>query len=181
MPEDDRTLSISERLTFAFESPLGGVAALAFVRDVPASLARADVLEGVQVVPGTPPLVQAALPVNTALFGRRLLPFASELHETRAGARLVPSTVAEAGRGWAEVGGEAVVAETLGGATVSYALDVTIHLELPPSERWGTRALTRMIEMTAQAVLRSLIERFPPAVAEAAAAYGAEGAKSAAP
>lgn len=164
-------LSMRESIAFRFSTRLDVAAATEFVRDVPRSLTHADFLSGLRLEPGEPPLVSAALPVNAALFGRRELPFVSELQRTAVGARLTPTGLAPAGRGWAEVGGEAKVfaGGAEGGSVVDYALEVTIHLRLPGADRWGTRALGKMIELTAVTVLRGLVERFPAAVERAAA------------
>lgn len=170
---DGAPLKLTERVTFGFEAPLAPEEALAFVRDVGRSLAADDLLDGLQVLPGDPTLVNATLPVATPLFGRRELPFRSALEATPRGARLLPRTVQTDGRGWAEVGGEAVVSPGEGGAgadtsRVDYVLDVTIFLDLPAADHWGTRALRRMIELTALSVLKRLVESLPPAVERAA-------------
>jgi len=161
-------LKLTENLEFAFASPLVEAAALAFVRDVELSLASSHLLEGLEVTGGQPQLVRASLPVNTPLFGRRELPFVSELHHTATGAVLVPAPAASDGRGWAEVGGEARVTPNGAGSHVAYALNLTIYLRLPEADRWGTRALTKMIEMTAGSVLRQLSERLKGSVEQAA-------------
>lgn len=164
-------MRLTEGLVFGFSSHLGEPEALEFVRDVKRSLAAAHLLDRLRVDGGPPALVSANLPVNTPLFGRRELPFASELHFTPQGARLVPTSTEPEGRGWAEVGGEARVAPEGNGSRIDYALDLTIYLDLPEADRWGTRALTKMIELTAGSVLRQLSERLRGAVEEAARAY----------
>lgn len=164
-------MKLTENLVFGFSCQLNQEAALAFVRDVERSLAAAHLLDGLKVQPGSPPLVSANLPVNTPLFGRRELPFVSELHFTPEGAMLVPTESSPEGRGWAEVGGEARVAPDATGSRIDYALDLTIHLDLPEADRWGTKALTKMIELTAGSVLRQISERLRSSVEEAARPY----------
>lgn len=161
-------LTLRERLEFSVRTSLEHQQAVAFVRDVARSLAAGKVLEDLHVTPGLPALVSACLPINTPLFGRRQLRFVSELRETVTGAALVPTTGVEGERAWAEVGGEAIAFACEGGSRLDYALDLTIHLDLPDADRWGTRALTRMIELTAGTVLRSLSERLRLAMEEAA-------------
>lgn len=186
-------LRLREAIAFRFTTPLGVAAARELVRDVPRSLAHADFLSRLMLEPGEPPLVSAVLPVNAALFGGRELPFVSELRHTAAGARLAPTPFAPDGRGWAEVGGEATVSgagpaepenagaepRTAVGSVVEYSLAVTINLRLPSADRWGTRALGKMIELTATSVLRGLVERFPAAVERAAAEAAATEAAGA--
>lgn len=181
MPDDGtgEALTLRERIAFELEVPLAPETALAFVRDVEASLGHAGFLEGLSVEAGAPARVRAALPVSTPLFGERRLPFASELHETPAGARLAPLPLDAPARGRAEVGGEAAVAAAADGSRLAYALEVAVHLDLPAADRWGTRALTRMLELTAASVLRGLLAHFPEAVERAARARAAAGASTA--
>lgn len=161
-------MRITENLRFGFSSDLEPPAALQFVRDVQRSLASSHLLDGLRVVPGDPPHVHASLPVNTPLFGRRQLPFVSELLITPDGAALVPTVTESEGRGWAEVGGEAKVTQAGAGSRIEYALRLTINLDLPEAERWGTRALTKMIELTAGSVLQQLSQRLQASVEEQA-------------
>ena len=163
-------MRLTESLEFGFSSPLDAESALAFVRDVERSLASAHLLDGLKVTPGTPQVVSASLPVNTPLFGRRELPFISELHFTPDGARLVPVSNEVTGRGRAEVGGVARTVPHGAGSHIEYALDLTIYLDLPEADRWGTKALTKMVELTAGSVLRQLGERLRTAVEAAARA-----------
>lgn len=164
-------MKLTEGLKFGFSTHLSEADALEFVRDVQRSLAGAHLADSLRLSGGSPELVSASLPVNTPLFGRRELPFVSELHLTPDGARLVPTATETAGRGWAEVGGEARVAPHAAGSHIDYALDLTIHLQLPDADRWGTKALTKMIELTASSVLRQLSERLRSSVEAAAGAY----------
>lgn len=154
----------------AFELPVAmpQPAAIAFVRDVPGSLAHADFLQSLLVDGDT---IRATLPVNAALFGQRLLPFVSQLRETEQGARLIGLHIEPSGPGWARVAGEAAVEPNpAGGSTLRYRFDIEVHIELPEAERWGGRALLRMIEYTAKTVLERVTAAFPRAIAEAAEA-----------
>lgn len=154
---------------FAFEVPLAVAPALAvaFVRDVGRSLAHAHFLRGLQVEPGSPTIVAASLPINAALFGQRDLPFRSALTPTEGGARLAGLDVDPAGPGWACVSGEAIVRGAPAGSVVRYELLVSVHVDLPEDARWGGRALTRMIEYTAEIVLGRVTAAFPEAIARA--------------
>ena len=167
-------MTLQHQVEFDLELALTRAEALAFVRDVPRSLARATFLEALTVVPGDPELVRAALPVNAAFLGQRSLPFESELVVTDAGARLIGRSLDPEGPGWAEVDGEAEVASlpSVGrsgaGARVRYRFDVRVHLRLPEPERWGGRALMHMIEFTARSVLERVTAQFPAAIQAAA-------------
>src|SRR5690606_24641524 len=103
-----------------------------------------------------------------AMFGQRELPFRSELHLTPGGARLVPVGIDPDGPGWAEVAGEATVSDLGPQRQLDYSFQVTVHLRLPPADRWGTQALVRMIEFTATAILRKVTAQLPEAVSRAA-------------
>lgn len=146
--------------------------ALAFVRDVPASLARAHFLRDLTVeTVGDEGVVTATLPVNAALFGQRDLPFRSRLHQTADGARLEGLPLDVAGPGWAQVSGSVSVRPAPHGSHLAYAFDIRVHVALPEPERWGGVALTRMIAYTARTVLARVTEAFPTAVADAAEAH----------
>lgn len=165
--------TLDHQVAFDLDLTLPYAEALAFVRDVPRSLARATFLDGLAVEEGLPTLVRAAIPVNAAFLGQRSLPFESELRATEAGAVLVGRALDPDGPGWAEVHGEAWVtprSARAGGLTqVRYRFDVRVHLRLPEPERWGGRALLRMIEYTARTVLERVTAQFPTAVQAAAA------------
>lgn len=51
---------------------------------------------------------------------------------------------------------------------MGYDFDITIHLNLPEPEKWGGRALLKMIHFTAQRVLESIAADFPEAIQTAA-------------
>ncbi|MFN2321500.1 MAG: DUF3809 family protein [Trueperaceae bacterium] len=167
-------MMLEHQVVFDFDVALPRDEALAFVRDVPRSLANATFLEALTVVPGEPEVVRAALPVNAAFLGQRSLPFESELVVTDAGARLIGRPLDPDGPGWAEVDGEAEVATHPGSgrsapaSRVRYQFDVRVHLRLPEPERWGGRALLHMIEFTARSVLERVTAQFPAAIQAAA-------------
>lgn len=163
-------MDLSHEVSFGLALALPPEEARAFVRDVPRSLSRASFLADLQVVASAPPVVTATLPVNAALFGQRELPFRSALHLTDAGARLRGLPLEPDGPGWAEVSGEARVRPAdAGGSLVDYHFALTIHLDLPEPEKWGGRALLKMIEFTARSVLENVMGQFPAAIRAAAA------------
>jgi hypothetical protein len=168
-------MTLEHHVAFDLDLALPRAEALAFVRDVARSLARATFLEDLHVSTGSPRLVTATLPVNAALMGQRSLPFTSVLETTPDGARLVGQPLAPTGPGWAQVDGDADVFAADGGSRVSYRFRVRVHLHLPEPERWGGRALLRMIEFTARSVLERVIAAFPSAVRAAADEAGGEG------
>lgn len=182
-------MTLDHEVAFDLALALTPAAALAFVRDVPRSLARADFLRSLRVEGEAPAIVAAELPVNAALFGQRLLPFRSELRNTPRGARLIGLPIEHEGPGWASVDGEAEVGAAPGGARVRYRFHVRVHLRLPEAERWGGQALLRMIQYTAQTVLERVTAAFPDALraaardaergADAEALAGAEGVAAA--
>lgn len=171
LPTDDgsRHLRFSHDVAFGLTVALARTDALAFVRDAGRSLRRADFLEELSVASGPPPTVSAQLPVHAAPFGARRLPFTSEIVRTAEGARLVAGPPPTPGSGWAEVGGEAwVTAGEAGPSRLDYRLTVTVTLALPAAERWGMRALLKMVELAGAAVLRRVVESLPSAVEAAA-------------
>lgn len=139
-----------------------------FVRDVERSLARAEFLTA--LVRRDDGIVSAQLPVNAALFGQQRLRFRSRIVPTTSGGRLEGLELDDV-PGWARVDGEAIVVPIPDGCRLDYRFDIEIHLAVPQVEQWGGRALTKMIEVTADRVLARIGERFPDAVRDAARAY----------
>lgn len=161
-------MTLDHEVSFDLDLALTPDDALAFVRDVPRSLSRADFLRSLRLEGEAPTVVVAELPVNAALFGQRLLPFRSELRHTERGALLRALPIEHDGPGWAAVDGEAEVAPGPAGSRVRYHFKVRVHLRLPDAERWGGQALLRMIEYTAQTVLERVTASFPQALRAAA-------------
>jgi hypothetical protein len=158
-------MKLSHAVDFHFDLILSQVAAVNFVQDAKTSLSKASFIEDMQVADN---IVTASLPVNAALFGQQVLNFKSRLISTLRGARLEPLALETNHIGWAEVAGEAIVKPLPKGSEVRYHFDITIHLRLPKAERWGGKALTKMIEFTANRVLEHVTSSFPGAVQEAA-------------
>ncbi|MDZ7800678.1 MAG: DUF3809 family protein [Trueperaceae bacterium] len=154
-------------VSFDLPVALSRTESVAFVRDVEHSLAYADFLSDLHVGPGG--VVRAELPVNASLFGQRRLRFESRLEPTVHGARLVGLPLDER-PGWARVSGEAEVMPHPDGSLLRYRFEIEIHLAVPEPERWGGRALVKMIRLTAEQVLARVSARFPGAVQRAARA-----------
>ena len=163
-------MDIAHTVYFTFDLSLDPAAAVTFVRDVPRSLAYAAFIRDMAVFEvGQLKHVRALLPVNAAFFGQQELMFESILQPTTRGAELSPLPISEPRLGWAEVAGRAEVQPLPSGSRVSYAFDITIHLNLPEPDKWGGRALLKMIHFTAQRVLENIAADFPEAVQRAAA------------
>jgi hypothetical protein len=163
-------MDIAHTVRFTFDLALEPTEAVAFVRDVARSLAKAAFIRDMEVF-GVGELrhVRAVLPVNAAFFGQQELAFESVLTPTAKGAELSPLPLSEPRLGWAEVAGRAEVQPLPSGSRVVYVFDITIHLSLPEPEKWGGRALLKMIHFTAQRVLENIAADFPAAVQAAAA------------
>ncbi len=163
-------MDIAHTVHFGFDLSLAPAEAVAFVRDVPRSLAYAAFIRDMEVFEvGSLQHVRALLPVNAAFFGQQELTFESTLKPTVRGAELSPLPLSEPRLGWAEVAGRADVQPLPSGSRVVYDFDITIHLNLPEPEKWGGRALLKMIHFTAQRVLENIAADFPAAVQRAAA------------
>jgi hypothetical protein len=186
-------MKITNTVTFDIHLALEQAAALDFVRDVRQSLANASFLSDLRVsdvptdiVPaesgtkigaeeGQTALqhVQASIVVNAALFGERALSFQSYVCPKAKGATLKALPFDEPKLGWAEVSGEATVHPLPQGSRIGYHFDITIHLDLPEAEKWGGRALSKMIHFTAQRTLERIVNDFPIAIQAAADAMHA--------
>jgi len=163
-------MKLAHAVHFTFDLALSQPDAVAFVQDVQGSLAKATFIRDMQVTKvGEMQHVRASIPINAALFGQHDLSFESVLKPTARGAVLEPLPFSEPRMGWAEVAGEAEVHPLPAGSRAVYRFDITIHLDLPQPERWGGRALLKMIHFTAQRVLEGVAAEFPRAVQEAAA------------
>jgi hypothetical protein len=158
-------MQLTHAVDFTFSLALSQVAAVDFVRDAKTSLSKASFIENLDQQDN---IVTASLPVNAALFGQQVLHFRSRVVPTIKGARLEPLTLETDQIGWAEVAGDAIVKPLPQGSQVTYHFDITIHLLLPKAEKWGGKALTRMIEFTAKHVLETVTSGFPTAVQDAA-------------
>ena len=164
-------MTIDYDVAFDFELPLPLPVALGFIRDIETSLQYVTFLKEIAVTPDPASenrLVRASLPINAALFGQYDLDFMSRLVPTPRGARLERLPLEEDQAGWAEVSGEAEVSGLPIGSTARYTFHIVVHLEIPEPEKWGGKALLKMIDLTARTVLANITEGFPQAVQRAA-------------
>jgi hypothetical protein len=180
-------VKITHSVQFDFDLILKQQDAIDFVRNAQVSLSKASFIQDLQTSRASDPqvglelepeetpgdraeasLVSARIPVNAALFGQQELVFQSLLVPTPCGASLESLPLHDHKPGWAEVAGEAEVRPHPKGSQVTYRFDITIHLHLPEPEKWGGRALLKMIEYTAQRVLQNITSQFPGAVQAAA-------------
>jgi len=159
-------MQLSHHIDFDFILNLPAQTAIDFVRDVELSLSRASFINNLSL--NAENLIEADIPVNAALFGQQTLEFKSHLVRIENGARLEPIDIATNAPGWAKVAGMSIVSPAKKGSRVEYSFDITIMLNLPKAEKWGGRALTKMIEFTAKKVLERICSSFPSAVQEAA-------------
>ena len=163
-------MRISEHAQFVVTIPLVPESARKFVAHIEYPLAEADFLRDVRITGENPRVVHAEIPVKAGMFGQHTLRFASEVHETDTGAELVPVPDPTA-RGWAELAGAAVVQPHADGSEVAYNFTFSLEVELPGALRWGEGALTKMVEVTAQSILRGLASDFPRTIEAAARTY----------
>jgi len=159
-------MQLSHHIDFVFLLNLPPQTAIEFVRNVELSLSEAEFIQNLSL--NSENLIAADIPVNAALFGQQTLKFKSRLEFIENGARLEPIDIATNAPGWAKVAGVSVVSSADKGSRVEYSFDITIMLNLPKAEKWGGRALTKMIEFTAKRVLERICSSFPGAVQEAA-------------
>jgi hypothetical protein len=188
-------MKITNTVTFDIHLTLDQARSLDFVRDVRKSLAHASFLSDLQVsdvhndpfedtlsdiaVQSAQPAndlsamqqVEASIVVNAALFGERALSFQSFVRPTAKGARLEALPFSEPKLGWAEVSGTALVQPLPQGSNITYTFDITIHLDLPEADKWGGKALSKMIHYTAQRTLERITSAFPRDIQSAADAF----------
>ncbi|MEZ4608357.1 MAG: DUF3809 domain-containing protein [Deinococcales bacterium] len=164
-------MEISHHITFEFALALAKDEAINFVRDVERSLERADFIRGLERIHESDfgqDYIRANIPINAAMFGQHELGFQSLLIPTPQGAILQAIPFDNPQTAWAEVSGEAQVSALPKGSLVNYDFNIKIYLILPKAEKWGGRALMKMIEFTAQQVLSRIAEAFPAAIQSAA-------------
>ena len=174
-------MKISHKIAFEFDLALEQEQSITFVRDVVTSLDKASFIEDLYVFNEESlghDYVRANIPINAAMFGQHKLGFQSLLVPTPKGARLQALPFETPKTGWAEVAGEAEVAPLPQGSKVLYHFDITIYLTLPKPEKWGGRALMKMIEYTAQQMLERIAAEFPKAVQTAASEFESRHAAS---
>ncbi len=167
-------MKIEHSILFNIELSLSQQDAISFVQSIEHSLSKVTFMSNLQLLHENTlgnDYIRASILINAAMFGQHELDFQSLLIPTTKGARLQALPFDTPKAGWAEVTGEAVVSVLPKGSAVNYDFDITIHLNLPKPERWGGRALLKMVEFTAQRVLEHIAEEFPKAVQAAASEF----------
>jgi carbon monoxide dehydrogenase subunit G len=149
---------------FVLAYPGSSAQAIAFVQNVPVSLAHVSFIQNLRLEGSS---IFADLRIDAPIIGEQHLDFHSRLETTDDGARLI--ALHRTGKAWAEVAGQAHVTADTGqasGATSSirYQLLIVIHLELPVTDRWGGRAFEKMAHATAQRSVERLSLEFPEGV-----------------
>ena len=150
---------------FVLAYPGSSTEAIAFVQNVPVSLAHVSFIRNLRLEASD---VFADLCIDAPIIGEQHLDFHSRLETTASGARLI--ALERSGKAWAEVAGQAHVTpdslDSLDSATSSirYQLRIVIHLQLPVADRWGGRAFEKMAHATAQRSVERLSLEFPAGV-----------------
>lgn len=162
------TVPVSLRLTrdvrFAIPTRLDAQASLLFLRTPALALQEAKFLSNVHVTPDQH--VAAELPVNAAFFGKRTVRFESQVENLPAGARLVSLPTMDE-TAVVKVTGQATVGHGSNGCTLHYDFHFELIVHVPEPERWGGRALIKMVEVTADRMLEKITTEFPDAVKRA--------------
>jgi Protein of unknown function (DUF3809) len=133
--------------------------AVAFVQNVPLSLARVPFIRGLRLEASD---VFADLRIDAPIIGEQLLDFHSRLEPSADGANLI--ALERTGKAWAEVAGQARVSAAGTTSSILYALRIVVHLELPVTDRWGGKAFEKMAHATAQRSVERLSLEFPDGV-----------------
>jgi carbon monoxide dehydrogenase subunit G len=133
--------------------------AVAFVQNVPVSLARVAFIQNLRLEGSD---VFADLRIDAPIIGEQFLDFHSRLEPSADGAKLI--ALERSGKAWAEVAGQARVSASGTGSSIRYQLRIVVHLELPVADRWGGKAFEKMAHATAQRSIERLSLEFPDGV-----------------
>jgi hypothetical protein len=158
---------------FVLAHPGSLAQAIAFVQNVPVSLAHVSFIRNLRLEGSD---IFADLRIDAPIIGEQHLDFHSRLETTEDGAKLI--ALERTGKAWAEVAGQAhVTADTgqvsgsadtgqvdVAPSSIRYQLRIVIHLELPVTDRWGGRAFEKMAHATAQRSVERLSLEFPNGV-----------------
>jgi carbon monoxide dehydrogenase subunit G len=144
---------------FVLVYPGSSAQAIAFVQNVPVSLAHVSFVRNLRLEGSD---IFANVRIDAPIIGEQLLDFQSRLEMTEDGARLV--ALERTGKAWAEVAGQAHVTPDGTASSIRYQLRIVIHLELPVTDRWGGRAFEKMAHATAQRSIERLSLEFPEGV-----------------
>jgi hypothetical protein len=139
---------------FRLEYPGTFEQAVLYLQDVSKSLAGVSFIENLRF---ESPNVYADLIVDVPVLGRQHLDFYSILEFHALGANLIAQP--RQGRAWAAVAGQGTV-EVNQRIEILYALQITVHLELPSAEKWGGRAFEKMAQATAKTAIERMTKEF---------------------
>jgi carbon monoxide dehydrogenase subunit G len=155
-------MHIEVKRQFSIAHPGSREDAVAFLSDVRRSLSRVNFIQNLRLEGSD---VYADLAVDVPFLGQQLLDFHSRLEVQPDGANLVG--LQGSGRAWAMVGGEGRVETDAAGSRIVYALQVTVFVALPSSEKWGGKAFEKMAQATAEKAVERMTLEFPRGVAAA--------------
>jgi carbon monoxide dehydrogenase subunit G len=144
---------------FVLAYPGSVVQAVAFVQNVPVSLAHVSFIRNLRLEGSD---IFADLRIDAPIIGEQLLDFHSRLEPIADGANLI--ALERTGKAWAEVAGQAHVTPDGATSSIRYQLRIVVHLELPVTDRWGGRAFEKMAHATAQRSIERLSLEFPDGV-----------------
>jgi carbon monoxide dehydrogenase subunit G len=155
----DQGVKLEVEREFVLAYPGTSEQAIAFVQNVPVSLAHVPFIRGLRLE-GLE--IFADLRIDAPIIGEQRLDFHSRLEPTDDGAKLI--ALERTGKAWAEVAGQARVKPDGRISSIVYALRIVVHLELPVTDRWGGRAFEKMAHATAQRSIERLSLEFPDGV-----------------
>ena len=153
-------MQINVQRQFTIVHPSTVLEAVTYVHDVEKSLSHVSFIKNLRL---EGQLVTADLAVDVPFLGQQLLDFKSRLEPHPDGASLIG--LEKSGRAWAMVGGQARVSSAPPGSSIEYALEITVFIALPSSEKWGGKAFEKMAQATAEKAIERLTLEFPRGVA----------------
>lgn len=147
-------MNIEVSKDFTLEYPNSLEQATSYLCDVQKSLAHVRFIRGLRVMEQN---IYADLIVDVPILGEQRLDFHSILEPHATGANLIAQP--RQGRAWAAVSGQGRAIQN-GKVEIHYALQITIHLELPSTDKWGSRAFEKMVQATAKSAVERMTREF---------------------
>lgn len=148
-------MNIETIQNFVLEYPNSLSDAILFLTDVQQSLAQVQFIKGLELKENH---VYADLVVEVPVLGTQRLDFHSILEPHSTGANLIAQPLQ--GKAWAEVSGQGKAVQMNNQVEIHYALQITVHLELPSADKWGGRAFEKMAQATAKTAIERLTKEF---------------------
>lgn len=139
---------------FVLEYPNSFQEAVLYLSNVQKSLAQVQFIKGLRLEGNQ---VYADLVVEVPVLGTQRLDFHSILEPHSTGANLIAQPLQ--GKAWAEVSGQGSAIQN-SRVEIHYALQVTVHLELPSADKWGGRAFEKMAQATAKTAIERMTRDF---------------------